>query len=173
MRPSVTMMVQPFYLFFYTYLFLSVLFRAHDLKCCLLLGTDVFVRVWEFAQGLLLQCYTQTAVELKSFFTRWETQSRNKATTYSSVWYEITSKVGDFCPWLTIVIIYRKEILHVQLSGNNFIFQKGYLNIWTWAAELIRSVELMVYIYLPALFSSTLPMSGLTLVKKQTKRVSF
>lgn len=65
--PCVNTMVQPFYLFFYTYLFLSVLFKAHDLKCCLLLGPDVFARRGRLRictvvklNELLLQCCTHT-----------------------------------------------------------------------------------------------------------------
>lgn len=67
--------------------------------------------------------------------------------------------VGDLYPWLTKemtlfqeMFIYSQEILHVETSGNNFFFQKRI------SEHLVTSVELlMVYIFLPALFSSTLP----------------
>lgn len=72
------------------------------------------------------------------------------------------------------LFIYGKEILLVELFRSQlFLPKKGYLNTSSSAAELIRSVELlMVYIY-PALFSSTLPMSGLTLVKKKQKQIKY
>lgn len=80
---------------FYTYLFSSVLFKAWDLKCCLLLGTDMFatrVCFEGFAQQLLLLLLQSN----RSFFTKWNTHPQNW---HPNVCEEMTDKVGNFRPW--------------------------------------------------------------------------
>lgn len=59
-----------------------------------------------------------------------------------------------------------------KVTDSSFKRISEHLNTSSSEAKLIKCVELlMVYIYLPAVFSSTLPMSGLTLEKKLTKYV--